>query len=225
MATVRLDTLYTDAYRCADQEDQTLCPIAEVTRYLNESIKALRRKIIVGGGAWRLATSGTIAVTAASGATYALPGTGTVQVLNVFWDAGIGRLLHMEEVPPNEDEYIIPGGGWNWDYIVRYEIIGENIKFVPAPAGSYTVTVKYVPAFTDLAMAADTVELYDGWEIWVTRDTAAKMCGKEADDFGVAKNTKERDEAWDSIHAILRRNRGEPKRVQDVYKPVGRWYY
>lgn len=224
MATVRLDTLQDDAYRAADQEDKSLCPVAEVTRYLNESIKKLRRKIIIGGGAQRLATSGTIAVTAAGGATYSMA-TGVVQVLNVFWDAGIGRLLRMEEVPPNEDEFIVPGGGWNFDYVVRYEIIGESIRFVPPPQGSYTVTIKYVPAFTDLVNVGDTVEMYDGWELWVTRDAAIKMCGKEADDFGVGKNTSEREDAWRDIDAMLRRNRGEPKRVQDVYKPVGRWYY
>lgn len=225
MATVRLDTLQTQSYQNADQEDQSLCPPLEVTRYINESIKELRRKIIIGGGAQRLQTSGTIAVTAAGGATYAMPGTGTVQVLNVFWDAGIGRLLRMEEVPPNEDEFIVPGGGWNFDYIVRYEIIGESMRFVPPPQGNYTVTVKYVPAFTDLVAAGDTVELYDGWEVWVTRNTAIEMCGKEADMEGMQKNAAKRDTAWQVIDAMLRRNRGEPKRIQDVYKPVGRWYY
>lgn len=224
MATVTLLQLRTDAYRAADQEDQTLCPPAEVTRYANECVKALRRKIVAHGGAWRIATSATIAVTQAAGASYPLP-AGTAQVLNVFWDANVGRLLRMEEVPPNEDEYTIPGGGWNFDFIVRYEIVGETIKFVPAPSASYTVTVKLVPVFTDLVADGDTVELWDGWEIWVTREMANKMCGKEGDVEGVGKNTKERDEAWADILPSLRRNKGEPKRIQDVYKPVGRWYF
>lgn len=228
MASVRLDALRTDAYRAADQEDQSLCPPAEVTRYANEAIKSLRRKVVASGGAWRIAATGTLAVTSAGGATYNLStivSPAPAQILNVFWDAGVGRLLRMEQVPPNEDEYIIPGGGWNFDYVVRYELVGETIRFVPAPSGSYTVTVKYVPQFTDLVADIDTVELWDGWEVWVTREMACKMCGKEADVEGVGKNSKERDEAWADILPSIRRSKGEPKRVQDVYKPVGRWYW
>lgn len=228
MATVRLDALRTDAYRAADQEDQTLCPPAEVTRYANESIKALRRKVVAHGGAWRIAVVATLPVSQAGGASYNLASIASptpAQILNVFWDANVGRLLRMEEVPPNEDEYTIPGGGWNFDYIVRYELVGETIRFVPAPSASYTVTIKYVAPFGELVLDADLVELWDGWEIWVTRDMACKMCGKEADMEGVGKNTKERDEAWADILVNIRRNKGEPKRIQDVYKPVGRWYF
>lgn len=225
MATVRLDTLRTDAYRAADQEDQALCPPAEVDRYINESIKSLRRKAVAAGGASRFAASGTL-TTVAGTAAYNIGTVGLVaQILNVFWDAGVGRLLRMEEVPPNEDEYIIPGGGWSFDYVVRYELVGNDIRFVPTPSAAYVVTVKYVPTFTDLAVDASTVELWDGMEIWVSRDAAMKMCGKEADTDGYAKNRNERDESWAEFLTSIRRNRGEPKRVQDVYKPVGRWYW
>ena len=225
MATVRLDTLRNDAYLAADQADQTLCPPTEVNRYVNQSIRALRRFLIENNARDRLQTKTTIAVSQAGDDTYTLP-SDFAYVVNVFWDAGVGRLLRMEECPSNETEYTIPGGGWNFDYVVRYELLQGSIRFIPAPSASFTVTLKYVPQFADLAMDADTVELWDGLEEWVTKNAAMWMVGKEGDPEGRrAQLAQERDEVGRQILALWNRNRAEPRRVLDVYKPVGRWYY
>lgn len=222
MATVTLLTLRTDAYKACDQQDQKLCPPAEVTRYINAAIKKLRDFLTINNVNY-FQKSGPFTVSAATGDTYGLPAD-FHKCVNVFWDAGVGRLLRMEECPPNEDEFTVAGVGWNYDYKVRYELLVGNIRFIPAPTGTYTVTLKYVPTFVDLAADGDTVELYNGWEEWVTLDAASRMAGKEESDGTRASLRQERDECGQRILALAKRNSGEPRRVQDVYKPVGRWY-
>lgn len=213
MALVRLDTLRDDAYKAADQEDHTLCPTAEVTRYVNQSIKKLLDFLAVNHLDYFKQSA--IFTTASGTDTYTLP-SDFHRLVNVFWDAGIGRLLRMEECPSNEDEYTIAGTGWCYLWPVRYELLVGRIRFIPTPTGTFSVTVKYIPTFTDLVNNADTVEMYNGWEVWVTNDAAIEMCEKEESDQQAAKCMRRRDEAGARILAIAKRNPGEPKRIQDV---------
>lgn len=226
MATVRLDTLIDRAYKAADQEDRALCDSTEVTTYLNRSIKRFRDWLSINhiSRFQKKVTFPTVATVD----TYSFATAGCsdlATLLNVFWDANVGRLLRMEECPPNEDEYVIPGTGWNYNYTVRYELLQEQIRFVPTPQSVMNVTLKYVPTFTDLVANSDTVEMYNGWEDWPVENAAAMMAEKQDDAEKAAACMRRRDEAGKVILALAKRNRGEPKRVQDATRPVGRWWY
>lgn len=61
---------------------------------------------------------------------------------------------HMYDISP----------GWMRGQTTAYQLQGNNINFIPVPAGTYSVQVNYVPAFVALVAAADTFDGVAGFE-------------------------------------------------------------
>jgi hypothetical protein len=115
--------------------------------------------------------------------------------------------------------------GWIYTQPVFYRLGGTlggtfpngSIRFIPAPSGTYSVTLWYVPTPTKLAAGGDTFDGIAGWEEYVVLDVAIKGATKDGD--------------WDLVNALKAdkmamkarieamagmRDQGQPDRVQDV---------
>ncbi len=188
---------------------------AEATEYINQAIAELQDLLIINNAAQYFGKSQ--AITTVSGTdSYALASDFYV-LTNVFWNANTGTgLTRMSELSPNEDEYQITGTGWDYLARVRYELVGANLRFVPTPRGVHAVTVKYAPAPVRLSADSDTFDGYGGWEEFVLFRAAKACATKEGDTENAQIWDAEATKQAQRVLTMARRNRGEPRRVQDV---------
>lgn len=207
--TATLTVLIADTRKAADMEGSTFVSDSEITRYLNQSATELY-DLLVEKSADYYVTSGTVSVVAGT-STYALP-------------ASFYKLLSAEVPLGGEMSYIMQPFAWAHRHLygeagwgcgpVAYQLRGGNITFVPEPDAAYTVTVWYIPAFTDLSAGSDTLDGVNGWEEYVTLDAAIKCLRKEESDVSLLMAQKEmlRERIIRNAH----RDQGEPHRIIDV---------
>lgn len=207
--TATLTTLISDTRRAADMEGSTFVSDAEITRYLNQSATELYDLLVEKAQDFYV-TSGTVSVVAGT-SSYALP-------------AAFYKILSVEVPLGGENPYILSPFAWSDRYKysdegwgrgpVAYQVRGGNIHFVPEPEGSYTVTVWYIPAFTDLSAGGDTLDGVNGWEEYVTTDAAIKCLRKEESDVSLLMAQKEL--LRERVLKMAHRDQGEPNRIIDV---------
>lgn len=68
---------------------------------------------------------------------------------------------------------------------LKYKIVGNNLMFIPTPAGNQPVRLWYVPQLTTLAALADTCDGISGWTEYIITDAAIKCAQKEESDVSV----------------------------------------
>lgn len=216
MARTRTLTLLRDEVRQrADIESATTAfPDSELTRYINQSIARLHRKIHRVQPDM-LVTSTTI-TTAASTESYALPATFYALVGSPEVNLGGPGPSTLHRWQWADRASYLYEGGWAYGRPVAYRLVGaDTISFLPIPNAVYSVKVFYVPAPTDLSADGDTFDGRSGWEEWVVLDAAIKVATKEERD--ITDLRAERDDAWAEIAADLpQQDRGAPSRVADV---------
>lgn len=64
---------------------------------------------------------------------------------------------------------------------VWYRLKGQNISFLPIPAGAYTFTIDYVPTPTRMTAPSSTIDDVNGWSEYIVLDAAAKCMRKDQD--------------------------------------------
>lgn len=183
---------------------------AEVTRAINQSIKAWRDLLIENEGQDFFTTTASLTMT----------GTGSValtaaayQVLSVaVLENGTRRVLR----PYSQAESPAWYGTGGTD-VQRYRILGANLYYLPQTSTG-TLELVYVPFFTDLSADGDTVEVYNGWEEWIVLDAAMKLLEKEQTDTSQLMMRRDATERRLVSQANFR-DRGMPECVSDV-EPV-----
>lgn len=137
------------------------------------------------------------------------------QLLGIDVDLGGGILLTAEPFNfHNRNRYKQGVAIWTQGHPVGYRLHGSNIKFQPAPQGTYAVTIHYVPAPPVLA-GADTFDGVAGWERYVVVCAAIALLQKEQSDPTVL--LAEKASLTARINAMSRnRDAGEPDQVVDV---------
>lgn len=73
---------------------------------------------------------------------------------------------------------------------LRYKIEGDNIYFIPTPAGNQQVRLWYIPRLTQLAALADQADGISGWTEYIITDAAIKCMQKEESDVSVLLTQK-----------------------------------
>lgn len=195
--TATLDTLRTLARRLANVEgDTTNVPDAELTTLANLHYPSVYDELVAAGPPDLYAATTT--VTTASGTIqYALP-------------AAFKDLLEVYVVESTDNRrplYPMPHGARG-----RFK----------APAGTYTVSVDYVPAATVLSAAGDTVDGVSGHEEMIAALMARDVMVKRQADPSIVLAIIERGHV--RIRQMAKnRDRGQPKRIVDLDDAVPVW--
>lgn len=212
---VALSTLRTRAKRRADMESSTFVVDAEWTDYINEGLAELH-ETIVDKSDDHIVSSTTIAVVAGTD-SYALP-------TDFFRERGVDILTggstytlspFMFRERNRLDSYlgdVQRRGGLNY----FYSIVGNNIRLIPEPSGSHTLTLWYIPEVAELSADGDEIDTAYaiGWERYVVLYAAIKALQKQEKDT----TTYEREllGLQRRVEKNARRSDGDPKRVVDV---------
>lgn len=213
MDTVTLLQLRNRVRQRADIENFTdRFPDAELTSYINRSARRLRNKLTSAYGAHYYESSNTFSTTANT-AAYTLP-TDFYQLISV--EATISsQLVPLKRYNVNERPWLRNVGAWGLGPTVPlYRLRGNTLDLSPAPDSVYSVTVYYVPTFTDLSADGDTLDSVSGWDEWVVVDCAIKCFLKDDRDPGALLDERAGLEA--EIQSLASaRDEGSPERVTD----------
>lgn len=117
----------------------------------------------------------------------------------------------------DRNQYVFPQLNTNYlgVFNLRYHVLGNNIQFIPQPAGNQLIYLWYIPRMTTLLQDSDILDGVSGWSEYVVVDAAIKALMKEESDTTMLMQQK---------MALLKRieessqNRdaGEPATVSDT---------
>lgn len=131
-------------------------PDTDLNEYIDRALASLQRLLNEFIADQRFLSSGTIALSTLGGTTYPLPGTFD-HLISVDLTANghkswlVAYEMHERAMltSPDLDATGIP---------ITYRLRGANIEYLPAPSGSYTSTLWFVPAPTQFTADGDTVD-------------------------------------------------------------------
>lgn len=161
----------------------------DVIDYINFGYLRLWNRLVrVLGEGWAR-NSYTFSVSSGT-SLYALPADFGRTLISV--DVSLGGNIYVSAKPYTEEERnryrSYPNWLWVSGWPIFYQLQGTNINFIPTPAGIFSVTLNYVPAFTPLANASDTINAaipagLDEYFIW---SAVADIQAKEESDASFA---------------------------------------
>ncbi len=213
-SSVTLGSLKLQARERADMVNSKFIDDAELTRFINGSIKELYDWLVNAGEFYYIATQ-TINIT--SGADSYPLASDFYKLLGV--DLVVDTLGNGVTLKPFQFEqrnsYLFTP---TWNVVglsyLRYMLQGNNIKFVPVPSGANECKLFYAPAFQNLTTDSATFDGINGWEEFVVLDAAIKMLAKEESDVSVL--AAQRGAMLQRIEDMkVMRDIGSPSRVGD----------
>lgn len=99
---------------------------------------------------------------------------------------------------------------------IRYRLLGDNIKFSPAPEANYPIKLWYTPVAPKLVNDNDTLKDLNFYSDYVIVDVAIKYLQKEESDVSVLMQQKAELKRRIEIMAN-NRDEGQPESVSDIY--------
>jgi hypothetical protein len=184
----------------------------EVDRYINQGITELAELLIKSGQDYKLTSA--IVSTINGTDTYLLP-FDFVAIKGV--DIQIGGQQQFDGVRFNwadRNKYKLIGNGWFYDQPVYYDLRDNNIVFMPAPQGSYVVSVWYFAVPQTLSEPDDVIDCVLGWEELITCSAAIKLLEREESFDKAARLDAAFAKVKERVQAMApKRNAGEPPRV------------
>lgn len=179
MSTITLLNLRDRCKQRANMENSGFVTDSEWNSYINYSISSLRDIIISKAGNDYFAVSEDFVL--GSSDTYPLP----EDFYKVLWMEVLGddgyyyKMRRFEVTERNYGRsplnYFIPD--------IRYRLLGTNFIVTPASLSlGRTVRLWYVPLIEDLALDADTLDGFNGWDEFVVIMAARKALIKEEQD-------------------------------------------
>lgn len=213
------DDLIDDAYRRSDNEGATdRHPRADVLRYVNQGCAELYDLLIEARGRtyYRSATAWSFTTTADTTLyTASFPATFYRLVSIRVSDGTVGEPLH--PFTPMEEPELRTDGVAAY-FPTHYELRPNGVVLLPEHSAGKTVTVDYIPTFTDLSdSGASTFDGINGWEEYAVCFAARNMATKD-EEWELAR-------ALESDMARLKerisklaphRDAFRPRRLQDV---------
>lgn len=98
---------------------------------------------------------------------------------------------------------------------MEYRIMGNNINFIPSPAGGQYIRLWYVPRMADVVKDYDVMDGVSGWDEYVVVDAAIKALKKEESD--VTMLMMEKEQLRKRIEeSAMNRDAGQPDCISDV---------
>lgn len=182
--TTTLLQLKTQARQRADMENSEFVSGTELASYINSSIAELHDLLVATYGPDYFVEQFAFATVAAQEA-YTLPSNfyklkGVDALLSGTQYASL-RPFNFNERNKNID---LSWNGSNGPSI-RYRLLGNTLRFMPAPEGSYQIKLWYIPLPTPLVLDADIYNDINSYAEYVVVDAAIKMLQKEESDVQV----------------------------------------
>lgn len=226
-ATVAFSAMMTRVRELADMqtsnEAQAFVTDAELKRALNRNLKQLYQKLIIARGDDYYANRVTFSLTAGQ-AEYALTlyvAADFMQLLGVDISDGT-RVIPVPKFILKEwaDLKYLENLNTNDLGMFRYRLKGQFMEVRPMPrTGNYTLTVHYLPAFTELVNAGDTFDGVNGWEDWACYGAAIDLLNKEESFEQAAALQAMRATIDGQIDALAgARDAGRPEFVGDIMR-------
>lgn len=99
---------------------------------------------------------------------------------------------------------------------IRYRLLGDSIKFSPAPEANYDIRLWYTPTAPKLVADTDTLKDLNFYADYVIVDVAIKYLQKEESDVSVLMQQKA--ELKRRIETMANnRDEGQPESISDIY--------
>lgn len=197
---------------------------SELTSYINASIAELQDIIIQTYGSEYYVESDTFMTT--SGETdYELPDD-FYKLLGVDVSINGQEFISIKKFNFNERNRFNDVTIWNAAGVpnIRYRLMGNNLKFSPAPDTNSTVQIWYVPLSTKLVEDDDELNDLNQYCEYVIVDAAIKMLQKEESDVSVLMAQKAAL-VQRITSAADNRDAGESESVSDVYAEDDEYYF
>lgn len=199
--TVLLSTLESDVRQMGDWENATdRVPQALVYRALNQAITETWLEIVRAGGQHKVTTTATANTTSGTRA-YSLASDFLWMLAVLVTADGVERELTRVDMLHSSD-FTDSGGGIGVPQF--FQLVGDNLEFVPTPDGAYPYRYRYVQGPTSLASASDPWDGIIGFEQHAVC-LATKM---------IATRQKE----WDLVNSMRADIQGHATRIFDTVK-------
>ena len=234
--TNTLGQLRLEAQQRADRVNSDFVTTAEWNNYLNKSMEELYDLLVSCFGAEYYVAQPYQLTTNGASQQYPLPdGSATYQLPNnggtapAFYKL-LGVDCGVQSAPQNNawltlkrfnflarNRYVYPQIGSTFLGIValQYRVMGNNIMFIPAPAGNQTIQLWYIPRLKKLLRDTDVADGVNGWLEYVIVDAAIKALQKEESDVSVLMARKQ--ELVARIEEMAdNRDAGEPDKIVDA---------
>ncbi len=224
---VRLDTMIASARTRANQE--TLTPTTafmtdlEITSLLNYFLRRVYTRLVRARSSNYYRASTTVNVTTGV-SVYALVAQ-VFEIISASYALGANEAEPIYAYTEAERHMFDVSPGWARDQRVAYQLQGNNVSFIPVPAGGYTVTINYVPAYINLVAPDDLFDGVVGFEDAAIWEVVAAMQAKDEADPSYALS--QAAFMYSEIEALAgNRDNAAPPRVQMVRKArrAGRWF-
>jgi hypothetical protein len=221
---VSLTTLRTLVLQRANMENSTFITTglaSELDGHINAGLRELYEEVLSSYGEEYYVSSATF-TTSAGVDTYAIDAT-LLKLLGV--DAVFnGTTISLQPFMFRErNKYKSDVTYANAVRPLAYRLQGQNIKFIPIPSGSVSVTVWFIPAPTTLVNGGDTFDGQAGWEEFIIWSAVASLLAKEESDTTYAIAMKEAARMRVRQQAP-NRDVGAPERVTDVQREELPWW-
>ena len=205
-----LAQIRTQARQRADMEGSNFVPDTELTSYVNASIAELY-DILVSRFEDYYILDTTATVTSGSD-SFALPAS-FYKLKGLDFDIGGGQyetVRAFQFIERNENY-----NAGTSSTLMRYRILGGNIKLSPLSEAAGNYKLWYIPRFTALVLDSDSFDGINGWNEYVIVDCAIKMLNKEESDSSAFVAQKKA--LLDRIEAMASdRDAGEPQSIVDL---------
>jgi hypothetical protein len=114
--------------------------------------------------------------------------------------------------------------GWVYTQPVWYALVGNALKFIPQPSGSFAITMWYLPTSPRLVNPSDTFDGIQGFEEHVVLGAAIKLLIKQMQLEHAGALGQERGRIESMIRGVLgMRDTDQPERVTDITQNDDGW--
>lgn len=213
MATETLANLRTRIRERSDHaEPDDFVSDAELTRMINESYREFYDLVLESHADHYLAAPASFSLSSGAN-TYALS-----SLTSFYRLRGIDRR---------------DGSGWytvpRYQHAQRndlrqlsYRVMGSSLFFEPIEDAAGDYRAWFIPEPATLSNDSDTVDGFNGWEVWIVEDVCAKIAAKAEE--STSPFTGARDRVTERIRrAAADRDEGSPEKISDVYAQTGDW--
>lgn len=222
--SITLLEIKTQARQLADREDSEFVTDSELTNYVNSAIAELQDLLIAAYSSDYYVESTTFN-TVANQEAYDLPA-------NFYKLRGVDSKIAGDQWaslrPFNFNERNRNDSFSSWGLLtgpsIRYRLVGDKLRFSPAPDGVYAVRLWYIPVAVKLVADSDVFQDLNQYADFVIYDAAIKMLIKEESDTTVLM--AEREKCAKRIEEMAQnRDAGSPESVSDIYAENNEYYW
>lgn len=226
---ITLSELRTIARQRADMENSEFITDSELNSYINASIAELHDILIQSYGEDYYVKDVSFTTT---------PSQEEYDLSTVITDNDFYKLRGLDAQLNGDDFFTLQRFNFNernrfqnfgvWDYLgitnVRYRLLGNKVRFSPAPDAAITVRVWYIPVAEKLSNDADELSDLNQFSEYVITDACIKMLAKEESDASIF--IAQKDALKRRIEeAANNRDAGGSDSITDIYIENDDYFY